>query len=138
MQMEAIINYLDNVKFEVNARRHRIVCDQPPENKGTDEGMTPPELMLASLGTCAGYYAAEYLRARSLPTTGLKVRVSAEKLFKPARLDSFRIEVTIPAGLGPQHEEGVMRAVKLCLIHNTLLSSPKIETVIQTQVEVPV
>lgn len=135
--MEATVQYLGNVKFEVNARGHRVVCDQPQENKGLDTGMTPPEFLLASLGTCAGYYAAEYLRARSLPAEGLKIRVTAEKVLKPARLESFRIEVTIPAGLGPQHEEGVTRAVKLCLIHNTLLNSPKIETVIQTQVEVP-
>lgn len=136
--MEATIEYLGNVKFEVSARGHRVLCDQPPENKGTDEGMTPPEFLLASLGTCAGYYAAEYLRARALAAEGLKVRITAEKVLKPARLDSFRIEVTVPAGLGSQHEEGVMRAVKLCLIHNTLLNSPKVETVIRTQVETPV
>jgi organic hydroperoxide reductase OsmC/OhrA len=28
--------------------------DQPVENGGHDEGMTPPELLLASLGSCAG------------------------------------------------------------------------------------
>ena len=35
--------------------------------------MTPPELFLASLGTCAAYYAAEYLNARDLPADGLEV-----------------------------------------------------------------
>ena len=48
---------------------HRIICDQYVSDggHGNDEGVTPPELLLASLGACAGHYAAEYLRARSLP-----------------------------------------------------------------------
>jgi putative redox protein len=54
------------------------------------------------------------------------VRVTAEKALKPARLASFRIEVTGPV-LEDRHQEGMLRAVKACLIHNTLLSEPNIE-----------
>ena len=129
--MEATIRHLGDVKFEVAVRGHRVLCDQPVENKGSDAGMSPPEFLLASLATCAGYYAAEYLRTRSLPADGLAVRVVAEKLKQPARLGSFRIEVTAP-GLDGRHEEGISRAVKACLIHNTLLNPPAIETVILT------
>jgi uncharacterized OsmC-like protein len=124
--MELIVNYLGNVRFEAVARGHRVVSDQPPEMKGSDQGMTPPELLLASLGTCAGYYAAEYLRTRSLPSDGLQIKVTAEKVKAPARLEAFKIEVTLP-GLDPQHEAGLLRAVKFCLIHNTLLHTPAIE-----------
>src|SRR5271166_2509383 len=94
--MELIVKYLENVKFAVLARGHEIVCDQPLDNAGTDAGLSPPEFLLASLGTCAGFYAAQYLRTRSLSTDGLEVRVSAEKALGPARLASFEIEVTIP------------------------------------------
>jgi uncharacterized OsmC-like protein len=59
------------------------------------------------------------------------VRVSAEKAKLPARLGQFRIEVTVP-GLDPEHQAGVLRAVKACLIHNTLLHAPAIETVVST------
>lgn len=131
--MEVIVNHLGNVKFEAVARGHRIVCDQPAENRGSDMGMTPPELLLASLGTCAGYYAAEYLRTRSLPMEGLQVRVNAEKAAAPARLATFRIEVAAP-GLDPRHEAGILRAVHACLIHNTLMRPPGIEIALETRV----
>lgn len=123
--METTATHLGGSKFEVTARSHRIVCDQPEDNGGADEGMTPPELLLASLATCAGYYAAQYLKARSLKTDRLTVRVNAEKAKQPARLGSFQIEVTAP-GLEGRHEEGLLRAVKACLIHNTLLGLPEI------------
>ena len=124
--MESCTRYLDGKKFETLIGEHRIVSDQRVSEGGTDAGVTPPELLLASLGSCAGHYAAEYLRARSLPLTGLQVHVSAEKGKQPARLDSFRIEVDIP-GLDERHQQGLLRAVKACLIHNTLTTVPSIE-----------
>jgi uncharacterized OsmC-like protein len=127
--MEVSVQYLDHVKFEASARGHRVLCDQPLENGGSDGGMTPPEFLLVSLGTCAGFYAAQYLKTRGLPAEGLEIKVSAEKAKQPARLGSFRIEVLVPA-LDPRHEEGVLRAVKACLVHNTLINAPAIETVV--------
>ena len=124
--MEVTAQYLAGSKFEVAARGHRLVCDQPVDNGGSDAGMTPPEFLLASLATCAAYYAAQYLKARKLPAQELKVRAGAEKAMQPARLASFHIEVTV-FGLDDHHQAGILRAVKSCLIHNTLLGGPGIE-----------
>jgi len=118
--MEVLAYYIEGSKFEVNARAHRVICDQPIDNGGSDEGMSPPEFLLASLATCAAYYATQYLKTRGLPADDLKVQVSAEKALQPARLASFRIEVFAP-GLDERHQAGILRAVKACLIHNTLL-----------------
>ena len=124
--MDVMARYLGGSKFEVAARGHRVISDQPCENGGSNEGMSPPELLLASLATCAAYYASQYLNARRLPTEDLEVRVSAEKAVNPARLASFRITVTTP-GLEEHHQAGILRAVKACLIHNTLRGGPSIE-----------
>jgi uncharacterized OsmC-like protein len=128
--MEVTVQHLGDVKFEAAARGHRVVCDQPPSNGGADSGMTPPEFMLVALGTCAGFYAAQYLKTRALPAEGLEVKISAEKALQPARLASFRIEVIVP-GLDAHHEAGVLRSVKACLVHNTLVNAPAIETVVR-------
>ena len=87
--MEVTIHHHGDVKFEASARGHRVICDQPEDNGGS------------------------------------------EKAKLPARLGQFRIEVTIP-GLDPEHQAGVLRAVKACLIHNTLLHAPAIETMVST------
>ena len=124
--MEVKVCQIEGVKFDVQARSHRIACDQPVENGGTDCGMTPPEFLLASLGSCAAFYAAEYLRTRNLAKSGLEVSVTAEKLLKPARLGNFRVLVTSPVALTAEQNEGMMRSVHHCLVHNTLLSLPEI------------
>jgi OsmC-like protein len=97
---------LGALQFEIKARQHTIVSDQPPENGGHDEGihdegMTPPELLLASLGSCVGFYAAQYLRKHQLATEGTRVRVTADKLKDPARIDNFYIENRNDHGVNP-------------------------------------
>jgi putative redox protein len=64
--MEIDVYYNRGKQFLATARGHQIVADQPPEEGGSDAGMTPLELFLASLGSCAAYYEAEYLRTRNL------------------------------------------------------------------------
>ncbi len=129
--MEVRAQYITGSKFEVTARGHRVICDQPADNGGTDQGMTPPEFLLASLATCAAYYAAQYLQARDLPAENLGVTVHAKKAQQPARLGSFRIELT-GVELDAPHQAGLLRAVKACLIHNTLLGQPTIEVAVRS------
>lgn len=125
--MEVKVKQIDRFKFSVEARSHSVICDQPLENGGEDAGMTPPEFLLGSLGTCAEFYAVQYLRARKIDDSGVEVTVSAEKLMQPARLGNFRIHVTCPATLSAEQTEGLRRTVHHCLIHNTLLSVPSVE-----------
>jgi putative redox protein len=124
--MEVTVEHIGAVQFEASARQHTIAIDQPPENGGYDEGMTPPELFLASLGGCAAFYAAQYLRKNKIATEGTRVNVTAEKLKDPARIDNFVIAIESPAELTAQHRSGVEAAVHNCLIHNTLLYPPQI------------
>jgi putative redox protein len=124
--MEVTVEHLGALQFEIKARQHAIVSDQPPENGGHDEGMTPPELLLASLGSCVAFYAAQYLRKHKLATEGTSVRVTADKLKDPTRIDNFRIAIETPTPLTEQHRSGVENAAHHCLIHNTLLHSPSI------------
>lgn len=125
--MELKITHVDGVKFNIEARSHTVVSDQPMDNGGADAGMTPPELLLASLGSCAAFYAAQYLKTRNLADGGVEVSVTAEKLKNPGRLGNFRIRVVCPVPLSEEQSEALMRSVHHCTIHNTLLSPPKID-----------
>ena len=129
---EVCINYSKGVEFRAVARGHELICDQPPENGGVDGGMTPPELLLASIGTCAGFYAVQYLKTRSLEVDGLSVKVTAEKsTTRPVRLEKFRISVDAPF-VSEDHLVGLHRAVEACLIHKTLAAPSEMSIEIST------
>ena len=125
--MEIAVEHLGSVQFEIKTRGHSIVSDQPVADGGFDEGMTPPELLLASLGSCAGFYAAQYLRKQKLATEGTRVRVGCDKVKDPVpRMTNFVISVETPVELNEEHLKGLHEAVEHCLVHNTLLHTPEI------------
>lgn len=130
--MHIKVTQVDGVKFAIRARTHTILCDQPETNGGTDSAMTPPELLLASLGSCAAFYAVQYLKTRNLPQNGIEVTVDAEKLTQPGRVGNFHIHVACPVELTEEQTLGLVRSVHHCTIHNTLLTPPKIEVEVAT------
>ena len=136
--MEVKVTHLDHVKFAIQSRSLTILCDQPAEAGGEDSGMTPPELLLASLGSCAAFYAVQYLKTRNLAETGVEVTVTAEKLKQPARVGNFRVHVACPVPLSEDQTEGLMRSVHHCLVHNTLLTPPEITIDLAMPEPVPV
>jgi len=128
--MQIKVEQVEGVRFAIQTRGHSIVSDQPHDNGGNDAGMTPPELLLASLGACAAFYAAEYLRSRKLAESGVSVTVNAEKLKGPAQLGNFQIRVESPVNLTSEQCEAMTRSVEHCLVKNTLLNPPQIEVLL--------
>ena len=124
--MQVQVTQVEGVRFAIEARNHTIISDQPTENAGNDSGMTPPELLLASLGSCAAFYAVQYLKTRNLADSGVAVSVTAEKLKAPARLGNFRIDVSCPVPLTDEQQKAMTHSVHSCIVHNTLLSTPEI------------
>jgi len=51
--MKVDVQHMGDVQFSVATRGHVIYSDQPEDNGGYDEGMTPPEMFLGALGACA-------------------------------------------------------------------------------------
>lgn len=131
--MEVRIRHGKGTQTEAFARFHRIACDQPFDEGGTDNGMTPPELMLSALGCCAAHYAAEYLRARGLPVEDIQLTVLAEKGGQPARLTEIGIVMDVP-GLTVRTRQGLIKAVEGCLLHRTLQNPPPMKVVMAKSV----
>ncbi len=138
--MEVITRHLEGLRFSSETRGHSILTDQPAENGGQNSAMTPPELLLASLGSCAAFYAAQYLTTRNLISShpsGLEVTVTAEKLKPPARLGNFQIVVNCPVPLTEDQRLALTRSVHQCVVHNTLTSPPQIEIHLHTPQAAP-
>lgn len=95
--MEIALQHNGGARFVAEARHHRVLLDQPAEDGATDHGMTPAEMLLASLGGCVGQYVAQYLSLRGLSAEGLLVRVEAQPSARPLRLRDFQVEVIAPA-----------------------------------------
>lgn len=122
-----VITYEGGQKFIAETRGHRVTVDLPSELGGTDTGMTPPELLAASLGSCVGIYVAGYLNRCGISTEGLNIEVDYEKEDKPsARIIGLSVKINVPSGVPEERRQAVMVVAKQCMIHNTLNNPPEI------------
>lgn len=124
--MSLTVKYLKGKKFEVMCRSHKIIIDQPESEDGTDQGMTPIELLNAFLASCAAFYAVTFLERRIPTLSGLEVRSTWQYLEDPHRVGTVHLSIVLPQRL-PEHEKrGLLRTVEHCTVENTLKHAPHV------------
>lgn len=117
--LEITLQHAGGARFVAEARQHRILLDQPTEDDATDHGMTPAELLLASLGGNIGQYVAQYLRLRGLSAEGLLVRVQAQPSQRPLRLKDFQVEIIAPS-LNERQLRALEKSFPAGIVQNTI------------------
>ena len=128
---EITVHHRGDMQFETQIGNHRLIIDVPPEMKGKDRGLTPPQLFIASLASCIAVFAASYCNNAGINTEGLSVALSFDKLIEPPRLGSFKAVIKIPNGEVGNKESAVIRAAKHCPIHETIRVSPEVEITLE-------
>ena len=94
-------------RFQLQVRGHRLTCDQPPADGGTDQGPTPTELFVASLAACVAFYARRFLARHHLDAAGLRVEAAfTMSPDRPARVDTITLRLLLPQPLEPNRPPG--------------------------------
>jgi uncharacterized OsmC-like protein len=117
--LQIALHYSGGALFAAEARHHRVLLDQPTEDGATDQGMSPAELLLASLGGCVGQHVAQYLSLRGLSRDGLSIRVETQPATRPLHFGDFHVEVTVP-GLNDRQRRALEESFPAGLVHNAL------------------
>ena len=123
------IRFPGGVVVEARQNGFAIPTDQPTKDGGTNTAPSPFDLFLASLGTCAGYYALRFCQERSLPTDGLLLTLSTEADEVRKRLSKIRIEMRLPDGFPEKYRTAILRAADQCYVKRHVVEAPVIEVV---------
>lgn len=126
--MEMKIEHSGGMQFKAKVRSHTVIIDQPKDGGGKDEGPTPPELFVASLGSCIGVYALWFCQKRKIPSEGMAINITWTKsATPPARIDKIDAQIILPKGCPPEHQAGLVEQVSKCLVHNSITHAPDIK-----------
>ena len=125
--MELNIRFPGGLAVEADFDGHTVCTDQPEAVGGGGSAPSPFDLFLASIGTCAGYYALRFCRARGLPTDDVTLKLTAEKDPAVKRVTRVAIEIELPPGFPPRYREAIVRATDQCSVKRHLLEPPQIE-----------
>lgn len=125
----------------VRAGRHRQLADEPASVGGDDAGMTPYDLLLASLGTCTSMTLRMYAARKELPLQHVSVRLRHERIHaedcrdcetKDGRLDEISRTITLQGDLDDAQRDKLLEIADRCPVHRTLTGELKIRTRLDT------
>ena len=108
-----------------------VSTDQPVAVGGGGTAPAPFDLFLASLATCAGYYALAFCQARNLPTEGLRVVQKHDVDPATKLLRNVRIEVTLPNAFPEKYRAAILKAVEGCKVKKTMAAAPSFDVLVQ-------
>ncbi len=109
----------------------RVRADYEGLTIDTDQDGTMPapfDLFLASLATCAGYYALAFMQQREIDTSGARVVMDWDRDPATRLIGVIRITLELPAGFPDKYREAVIRAMDQCAVKRHLDDPPAIET----------
>jgi len=107
-----------------------IHTDQPVAAGGGGSAPSPFDLFLASIGTCAGFYALRFCQERSLDVEGLALWVVPERDASRRRVTRVRIELALPRDFPAKYQDAIRRAIDQCSVKRHLVDPPEVELVI--------
>jgi putative redox protein len=114
-------------RFQLRVRGHRLTCDQPLADGGTDQGPTPTELFVASLAACVGFYARRFLARHHLDAAGLRVEADfTMSPNRPARVATVTLRLLLPQPLAENRRRALLAVVDHCTVHNSLRTPPEV------------
>lgn len=129
--MELRISLLGKKKIAANFDGHEVITDQPQKSGGDGSAPSPFDLFLASIGTCAGYFAQSYCQAHNLPMDGIEIVQTQIRDEKTRLVTSIKLELTLPPSFPVQHREGVVTAINACSVKKHFSSPPNINVEIR-------
>jgi uncharacterized OsmC-like protein len=112
--------YLGDMLFESDLGNHQLRIDVPPAMGGSDRGPLPPQVFIASLGSCIGAFIANYCKQADIDARDMSVDVSFEKAEAPGRLVNLKATVHLPHAECRERERALCRVAEQCIIHETL------------------
>jgi len=103
---------------------HTILTDQPTRAGGDDRGPAPFDLFLASIGTCAGFYALAFCKQRGIDTTGLKLTLEPVRHPEEPRLSQIKLRIHLPEGFPEKYQSAIVRAADQCAVKRHIVDHP--------------
>jgi uncharacterized OsmC-like protein len=116
------VRHEDGDRFAIAIRGHRVVADQPDTG---DAGPTPTELFVASLASCAAFYAERFLVRHGIDPSGLTVTGSYDMAQdRPARVSAIDLGLELPPSFPASLEPRLRAVVERCTVHNSIVRAP--------------
>ena len=93
------------------------------------KGVTPPDALLASVGSCLGVYIRKYAEGSKLPIADFDISVEADfSKTPPACFRKINVAIDLKGvTLDERRQKAFLDFIRNCPVHNTLKNGPDVE-----------
>ena len=123
--MDMQISFPGGVAVEAEFGGFKILTDQPVDSGGQGSAPSPFALYLASIGTCAGFFALRFCQQRGLETEGLGMSMSVERDEESRLPSQVKLTIQLPEGFPDKYRRAIIRATDQCAVKRSLQSPPE-------------
>jgi putative redox protein len=116
---------------------HVVRADEPVAAGGLDTGLSPYDLLCASLGACTAMTLRMYADLKSIPLERVSVELKHDKIHaadcaecetREGKIDRIERLISLEGNLEPQHRARLLEIADKCPVHRTLHSEILIQT----------
>lgn len=129
--MSIQVTFPGGVSVAAQMGEHEILTDQPVAAGGENSAPSPFDMFLASIATCAGFYALRFCQQREIDTAGLSVSLATIRDPEKKRIVTMRIDIETPAGFPEKYVDALKRAVDQCAVKRHIVEPPEFEVTVK-------
>lgn len=124
--MEIEVFFEGSKGVNARVRQHVVKTDQPVQGGGNDAAVTPFELFLASLATCAGIYVKGFCDQRGISTEGIKI-VQKHEFDARGMATYIGLEIQVPKDFPEKYVASLVSVASLCKVKQHFSAPPVVE-----------
>jgi putative redox protein len=122
---------------EIAVGPHRLAADEPTAVGGSDTGLNPYDLLLASLGSCTSMTVALYARRKQWPLEAVTVRLRHARIHaadcsecetREGMIDRIELDLELAGPLTEAQRARLLEIAGMCPVHRTLTSEIDVRT----------
>ena len=121
--MEMIIDFPGGSRVDAHFGSFTVATDQPP----VASALSPFEVFLSSIGTCAGIYVLGFCKQRNLPTEGIRIVERINHSHSTGMVETIELEIQVPEGFPDKYRDSLIRSAELCAVKKHLEKPPRFD-----------
>ena len=110
--MEAVVNWKAGLSFEGTVAGHAVAIDTTVSGGGSNTGMSPKQMLLASLCGCSGMDVVEIMQKMRVRFTQLQIIAEAEQTDTHPKVFKY-IKMTYKSDIESDDIEKLSKAINL-------------------------
>ncbi|HEY5672751.1 MAG TPA: OsmC family protein [Malonomonas sp.] len=125
--MSMQISFPGGVAVAAQLGEFSLLTDQPVASGGANSAPSPYAMFLASIGTCAGFFALRFCQQREIATEGLGLSLDIERDAESRELRKVKIAIQLPPGFPEKYRKAIIKATDQCAVKQAIIAQPQFE-----------